>query len=245
MDNSAMPSAGVGIVREYRKYKKTPLVRILGPSVIPILAFSQTMRHGDPFRWPMLILAVIFVLTLARLGLYMRRGRTLVDPDGITVRRALTERTRAWSAIYDIRAEPVPNAMGSARRWLAYLYDTEGRRLLLPHIDDWQLDNPPAEVAGLLAVGAPYRGMAWARRPEVEALIRQRAAHRRAWLWAAYGALIVFGCMTVLSIGLLFTSDGSPVVLLTMLVPLGSFVLFAALFHAGWKYLVPRDEREA
>ncbi len=75
--------------------------------------------------------------------------------------------------------------------------------------------------------------MAWARRPEVELSIRQRAAHRRAWLWAVYGALIVFGCMTVLSIGLLFASDGSPVVPLTVLVPLGSFVSPPSSTRAG------------
>ncbi|WP_445280634.1 PH domain-containing protein [Streptomyces sp. DSM 118148] len=240
-----MPSAGVGIVREYRKYKKTPMARRLWPVVLPMFAMFHATSHGGAFGWADLLVAAFIALAIARTALYLQRGRTLVDPDGITVRRALTERTRAWSAIYDIRAEPVHNALRYDRHWLTYVYDTEGRRLLLPHIDDWQLDNPPAEVAGLLAVGAPYRGMAWARRPEVEALIRQRAAHRRAWLWAFYGALIVFGCMTVLSIGLSFTSDGPPVVLLTMLVPLGSFVLFAALFHVGWKYLVPRDQRKA
>ncbi|MFE0348500.1 PH domain-containing protein [Streptomyces griseoluteus] len=220
------------------------MARRLWPLVLPMFAMFHATSHGGAFGWADLLAAAFIALAIARTALYMQRGRTLVDPDGITVRRALTERTRAWSAIYDIRAEPVHNASRYDRHWLTYVYDTDGRRLLLPHLDDWQLDNPPAEAAGLLEAGVPYRGMAWARQPEVEALIRQRAAHRRAWQWAFYGALIVFGCMTVLSIGLLFSSDGSPMALLTMLVPLGSFVLFAALFHAGWKYLVPRDQQE-
>ncbi|WP_330458588.1 PH domain-containing protein [Streptomyces sp. NBC_00820] len=245
MDKDGTPSVGGGIEWEYRKYRKTPLGKILGPLAFPVIAASRAMTHDSVLRWAWFLFVVFFALALARTALFMWRGRTLVGPHGITARRALTERTHAWPAIYDIRAEPIPNASRYARRWLTYLYDTEGRRFLLPHLDDWQLDNPPAEAAGLLAAGAQYRGTAWARRPEVEALIQRRAAHRRAWRWAVVATLIVFGCMSVLSIGLLMTTDGSPVVLLTLLIPLGAFALFSALFHACWKLLVPRDRQNA
>lgn len=199
--------AGAGIEREYRKCRKMPSGLGLG---VGFLVFSGLFHlpHGHSVpRWVPVLFAAFYVLALARFALYMRRGRTLVGQHGVTARRALTECTRAWPDIYDIRAEHIPKAASHARKWLTYLYDTDGRRFLLPHLDDWQLDDPRAEVAGLREAAARYRGMAWERRPEVEARIRRRAGHRKAWERAVTGAVIVFGCMFLLWVVLLFTMD--------------------------------------
>ncbi|MFE0510616.1 PH domain-containing protein [Streptomyces sp. NPDC058964] len=226
---------GVGIGREYRRRRKTPSgQRLVGTlSLLFISVYRLVHDHAVPWRVAPL-LAGPCVLLLARLTLYMRRGRTLVGPHGVTARRALTERTRAWPDVYDIRVEHIPKAPAHARKWITYLYGTDGGRFVLPHLDDWQLDDPRAEVAALREDAARYRGMAWERRPEVEERIRRRTGHRKAWEQATTGAAIVFGCMFLLCLVLVFTTYHPSVPLLLLWIPLASFALLAALLHWRW-----------
>ncbi|MGQ4413984.1 hypothetical protein ACN6LA_000773 [Streptomyces sp. SAS_269] len=166
-----------GTEREYLKRRKAPMAPALGYSVLMLTALLHATRDGT--RWVPVSAGLVVTLVLLRWALHLRRGRTLVGHRGISARWALTERRWGWHDVYDIRAEPVPDAARHARKWLTYLYDNEGRRFLLPHLDDWQLDDPPGEVAALREAGAHERGAAWERRPAVEALIRRRAGHRR------------------------------------------------------------------
>src|SRR3954452_18080670 len=114
-----------GIEREYRKRRKVPR----GTSVaLGLVAFNGifhlTRAHHVMPQWVPAALAGLYVLLMGWMALHMWRGRTVVGPRGITTRRAMTERTRAWPDVYDIRAEPVPNAPAHQRHWLTYLYDT-------------------------------------------------------------------------------------------------------------------------
>jgi len=109
----------------------------LGYSVLMLTALLHATRDGT--RWVPVSAGLVVTLVLLRWALHLRRGRTLVGHRGISARWALTERRWGWHDVYDIRAEPVPDAARHARKWLTYLYDNEGRRFLLPHLDDWQL----------------------------------------------------------------------------------------------------------
>lgn len=232
-----------GIEREYRKRRKTP--RLMG-LLMGLLAlqglFRMTRQHSVP-PWVPASLVALYVVAFLKVTLYNRRGRTLVGAEGITVRRALTERRRAWRDVYDIRAEPVPKAPQGARKWITCLYDTEGRRFVMPHMDDWQLDDPPAEVAALREAAARHRGAAWERRPRVEALIRKRAGHRKAWERAFTGGVVAVVCGFLLWVVLVFTMPHPPTLLLFLWLPLGTFAVLAALLNWRWESQVPPAPR--
>ncbi|MGW2701201.1 PH domain-containing protein [Streptomyces sp. NPDC001340] len=233
-----------GIEREYRKRRKPPLFMTLGIGLVGLDGVYHTMQSGDLPRWVPVSLAALYLVLIARLALYMRRARTLVGARGVTARRALTERSRAWHDIYDIRAERIPNSNAYADKWITYLYDTDGRRFVLPHMDGRQLDDPPTEVARLREAAARHRGMGWDRRPEVEARIRRRAGHRKAWERAFTGGVIALVCGFLLWVVLLFTKDHPPTFLPFLWLPLGTFALLAALLHWRWESQVPRELRQ-
>lgn len=234
-----MDESGGGIEREYRKRRKTPRLRFLLMGLAAVDGVLRTARHHTMPLWVPVSLVTLYVAAFAKVVLYERRARTLVGARGITVRRALTERGRAWHDIYDIRVEQVPKAAAGSRKWITYLYDTEGLRFVLPHLDDWQMYNPRAEVAALREAAARHRGAAWERRPEVEALIRRRAAHRKAWERAVTGGMIAVGCGFLLWLALLATMAHPPVLLLFLWLPLGTFAVLAALLHWRWESQVP------
>lgn len=233
-----------GIEREYRKRKKTPPLMALCMGLLGLNAFFQTNRHHTMPEWVPAALAACYVLLAAQLLLYMRRARTLVGARGITARRALTERSRSWHEIYDIRVEPIPNRTAYAHKWITYLYDTDGRRFVLPHMDGGQLDDPPTEVATLKEAAARHRGMGWEQRPEVEARIRRRAGHRKAWERAITAGVIALLCGFLLWLVLRFTTPHPPTLLLFLWLPLGTFAAVAALLHWRWESQVPQALRQ-
>jgi len=243
--DEAWDEAGHGIEREYRRRWLPGRVLALWAFLALNCVFQLTRSTTGPAEeWRRPILAVTVVLAFGRLALFMTRGRTLVTGDGIRVRGAVTERRRAWHDIYDIRVEPIPRKSSFAPQWITFLYDTEGRRFLLPHVNDWQLADPHAEMTDLRYAATRQRGTTWERRPAVEALIRRRAGHRTAWQRAFNGGLIVWLCMFVLWVVLLVTQDEQPTLLLLAWIPLASFALLAALLNWRWESQVPRSLRE-
>ncbi|MCZ0988448.1 hypothetical protein [Streptomyces diastatochromogenes] len=233
-----------GIEREYRRRKKTSPLMALGFGLLGLNAFFQMNRHHTMPEWVPASVAACYVLLAANFLLYMRRARTLVGARGITARRALTERSRTWHEIYDIRAEPVPTRTAYADKWITYLYDTDGRRFFLPHMDGGQLDDPPTEVAALKEAAARHRGMGWGPQPEVEARIRRRAGHRKAWERAFISGLVALACSFPLWVVLLATTPHPPTLLLFLCLPLGTFAAVAALLHWRWESQVPWTLRQ-
>ncbi|WP_405992408.1 hypothetical protein [Streptomyces sp. NBC_00986] len=124
---------------------------------------------------------VILALLLGKIALvllYRQRGRTVVGTQGISARNAVRTATRTWHDVYDIRAELNPGGRTEKAQWTTYVYGNDGRRMLLPYFDDWQLPDFDAELVDLRTVSALHRGMAWELRPEVEDRIRRRARDR-------------------------------------------------------------------
>ncbi|OIJ64805.1 hypothetical protein WN71_026775 [Streptomyces mangrovisoli] len=143
-----------------------------------ISAMRMTTDHFTP-DWLMYAYGGFLVVGIGYWCLVMTRGRTLADQHGITVQRALTRRTLSWHEIYDIRVQFIPKAAGNARKCLAHAYTDDGRRTLLPHVDDWQLPNPVAEIEALRLAATEQWGAVWATRPEVEERILLAAAQRK------------------------------------------------------------------
>ncbi|KOG33146.1 hypothetical protein [Streptomyces resistomycificus] len=237
---------GGGIEREYGRRRPVPRSWYVLLGIISLNGLFQLTRASGLPVWVKPALAVLMVVLVVLGLLYQRRGSTSTGAEGVTVRLPVGVRRRAWHDVYDIRVEDNPHRHGLLQpQRLAWLYDTEGRRHFLPHVDDLQLEALGAEVADLRAAVARHRGTDWERRPEVEARIRRRAGRRRAW-WRAYvGSLLVFLAMLGVLVVQLATDRTPRPFLLLLCVPLASFAALATLLNLRWESQVPRHLRES
>ncbi|WP_405871474.1 PH domain-containing protein [Streptomyces sp. NBC_00005] len=236
-----------GVEREYRKRRKLPQAYLLLVGVVMLNGLIQTGRlqlgHDSSLRiWTSGAVALLMVAALVRIVLEQYRAYTRVTAAGITVQGPVRSRTWAWHEVYDIRVQPSPRGSGRmAPQWLAYLYDMEGRRFRLPHLDDWQLDDPYAEVSALCLAAAPHRSLTWERRPHVEEGILRRAVGRKAWTWAAYGTLVVLFAMFLVDLWQIAFGRPEHPFLLFLWVPLASFGVLGAVLQRYWTARPPRS----
>ncbi|MER7178704.1 PH domain-containing protein [Streptomyces hyaluromycini] len=236
-----------GVEREYRRRRNPPLGQFLLLGLILLNALIQTGRlsagpDASRFRWEPPFIVGLLVLAVARIALEQFRAYTRVTTAGITAQGPLRSRTWAWSEVYDIRVEQAPRGSGrTTPQWLTYLYDFEGRRFLLWHLNDWQLDDPYAEVAELCLAAAPHRSLTWERRPDVEERIRQGAVRRRAWTWGACGGVVVFFLAFVVDIWRVVVGRPDHPFVLMLVVPLASGVVLSAVLQWFWSTRPPRS----
>lgn len=233
-----------GIERVYRRRRRLPWQYPVMVGLLCLNAVFQTSRSvDDPYgpRWEPWVVLPLMVVAVVRIGLEQFRAYTRVTAAGITAQGPLRSRTWTWHQVYDIRVEHAPRGSGRmAPQWLTYLYDFEGRRFLLRHLDDWQLADPYAEVSDLCLAATPQRTLTWERRSQVEERILRAAARRKAWTWAASGALITFLAMLVLGIGLAATGHPEHPFLLFVCVPLACFGILGAVLDRYWTSRPPR-----
>ncbi|MEU9395002.1 PH domain-containing protein [Streptomyces sp. NPDC048324] len=234
------------VERVYRRRRRPPLLQLGVAVLIGGNALFRAGGVGDPSadgygppHWMPLSVGVLFTATLVRIALEQLRAHTRVTASGITVQGRLRSRSWYWADVYDIRVEPAPRGSGSqGPRWLTYLYDVEGRRHLLWHLDDRQVGDPYAEVSELCLAAAPYRSLAWEPSPRVEELIRRGAARRKAWVRAAYSALAVLFVMFAVDFWEIVTGRPEHLFLLLVVVPLACFGILGAVLQR-WSALRP------
>ncbi|MEV7390924.1 PH domain-containing protein [Streptomyces sp. NPDC091215] len=238
-----------GVEREYRKRRKLPWSYLGLLGVVLLNAGLQTTRlFGDggggtgPW-WVPLCFGVLMLVTLVLVLLALYRAYTRVTSAGITAQGPLRSRTWAWSEVYDIRVEQARRGSRQAAgpQWITFLYDFQGRRFQLPHLNDWQLDDPYAEVAELCLAAAPYRSLTWERHPDVEERILRTALRRKAQLWGCYGALVMAGVMFVVAMALVIAGWGEHFFLLVVCVPVASGVVLSAVLQRYWAARPPRS----
>lgn len=207
-----------GIAREYRRTRRVPsqfvLLVIAGVTVSATSVLSLT--ESGPSAWNGLALA-LWLVVIGRAVLEQWRARTSVTADGVTVRGALRTRSWAWSDVYGIRVEETKQGFP---RWSGYLYATDGRRVRLPHLDEYQLPDPIAEVADLYATAVRLGLTSPETRPDVEERIERGARRRKAWRRAAVASAVVAVAMFVLDSWMLFTDRPTHSFLLVLCVPL-------------------------
>jgi len=222
---------GRGIEREYRRWRKASRARIVIIWVVMGNCLLQLTRPDHiPVRYKALGLVVIAALLVWSV-LATRRGLTSVGADGVTVRGAFRVRGRAWHDIYDLRVEERPKQARTDFRWWTWLYDNDGRRLLLPNVDDWQLPDLWAEIDELRALAAAHHGKVWETRPEVEARIRLRAGRRKAQERAITWALLAFFAGGICLIWEVATGGEPHPFLLLLCAPLAAYALLLPLFR--------------
>jgi hypothetical protein len=103
------------------------------------------------------------------------RASTMTGPDGVVVRGLLRTRTFAWSDIQDIRIELNPAAYlghSGAPRNVVVLYDSTGRRVALPYVNEknlYELGFTFATVVEAMRVAwRDHRGVDWAQLPGIQ-----------------------------------------------------------------------------
>ncbi|MGW1668911.1 PH domain-containing protein [Streptomyces sp. NPDC002324] len=221
-----------GIEREYRRRRKVPpgfLTTLVAAALVSAGALHAMATLG-PSGWNVLAVAA-WVATASRVVLEQWRARTSVTADGVTVRGPLRTRRWAWPDIYGIRVE---DNRGGVPRWSAYLYASDGRRVRLPHLDEYQLPDPIAEVADLYATALRLGLTSAEERPEVEARIARGARRRTALRRAGLASLAVAAAMLVVDMGMAFTDRPPHTLLLVGGVPLLCLALcFPALDRLG------------
>ncbi|MFF3445942.1 PH domain-containing protein [Streptomyces sp. NPDC002667] len=133
------------------------------------------------------------------------RSSTTADLEAIHVHGVFKRRRLAWEDIQDIRAEGNPAAVRreNAPKVLVYAYGRDGRRTLLPFLDNLHV-NVGREVGALLEAWEELRGADWAPSPEAAVRIDRRDALRRALLGGLSTALLAFIPLTVLMLLPLF-----------------------------------------
>jgi len=223
-------SEGV-FVHEYRLRRRPPLRKL---ALVPLWLFILLLRVTDPMPASGSDVAIVVLLPvfITYAVLSEVRGRTLVGPDGITIRRVLRVRRIDWADIHDIRLEPTRNRP----LWFVWVYDRAGRRFVLPHVNSEQVDDP-AEVEAIIDAWKARRGPDWAPLPGTEAAIQLRAARQKAWWRAGIVGIVVMVCTLVVSIGLVFKDVDVPQYVM--------FVLPAAVFGVTGAALSLRVGRRA
>ncbi|WP_327306118.1 PH domain-containing protein [Streptomyces sp. NBC_01298] len=132
------------------------------------------------------VLTGLFIVFVA----YARPRRfTVLDERGIAVRNFLRVRRLRWAELYDIRAEVLD---GQAARLggltvQAYAYRADGKRLVLPCLDDREQPAVRREATRIRMVWTELRGPQWRLDPQAESRIARDAARReRRWAGARW-----------------------------------------------------------
>lgn len=127
------------------------------------------------------LVSVLVVALLAWLTWSARRCATTADIKALRVRGILLRRQLAWEDLQELRVEPNPGALtqNNAANWLVCTYGRDGRRLVLPYVDDNHV-NVEREFAVLEAIWVRLRGADWTPDPEAAAHIDRTTARQTA-----------------------------------------------------------------
>ncbi|SHN22640.1 PH domain-containing protein [Streptomyces yunnanensis] len=146
-----------------------------------LAGLAQISRNGAPL-WLLLALPAFLILVFLLLRIASGRVATFTGPDGITVRRPFGERRTVWPDIQAIEIHSNPSAVADSGMIAEFvvLYDRDGRRLLLPHLNSKTVFGLHEDVARLRELWEHLRGTDWVALPEVaEKIARTRRGMRR------------------------------------------------------------------
>jgi hypothetical protein len=165
---------------------------------------AQLSRSGAPL-WLLLALPVFLVLLFLLMVTASRRLATFTGPAGITVKRPFGVRGTAWPDIQAIEIHSDPSAAVDSGVIAEYvvLYDRDGRRVLLPHLNSKTVPTLRDDVARLRALWERLRGEDWVALPAVAEKIaatrrstnRQRGVVVGVAVWAG---VVLFGLVLFL-----------------------------------------------
>jgi hypothetical protein len=166
-----------------REYRAMP-ARVWSLTVLYTVASAGLvlrMAWGGVPPVATIAVAVFFAALLVWMFLALRGGATIVDERAMTLRRPRMyggDLVFPWPEIQGIETQ-MNQAAGtrSALRVLVVVYDSKGRRHILPHVHDRNGLNVVQEVATLRGLWTLGRGENWVRHPDVAAKITYTRKH--------------------------------------------------------------------
>lgn len=187
-----------------RTYRPSAPKRFYVVVVYTMATTSLVLRMALDGAVPLFVtipVALLFVALLVMLAMAMFGSKTVADENGVTIRPVFGTRSLPWSDVQGIEIHTNPNAAAPGRqpRFIAVVYDTAGRRFMLPHMTERTVPGLEQEVATLRAVWAARRGGDWAPAPAVvDRITRDRKRPLPAALVALTACLIAFLAALVL-----------------------------------------------
>ncbi|MEU6145704.1 PH domain-containing protein [Streptomyces sp. NPDC047081] len=173
--------------REYRMRRSRVLVFLLVISGGTVSLLGG-MLADDVSASVVLSVAVVWVALTGWLSYAVLRCSTTADLKAIHARGMIRRRRLAWEDIQDIRAEAT-HAERPSPGVVVYVYGRDGRRGILPYVDDLHVDVE-WELALLTTAWQELRGADWSPDPAAAVLIGRGEARRKA-LWAGTGITIL------------------------------------------------------
>jgi PH (Pleckstrin Homology) domain-containing protein len=226
-------------VREYRRTRKSPgqLGRVLPLVLLPLIYVAQGLRRGDSLaRVSSFALLVLVAAAVPWLLYSIRRSRTRVDASGITLHGTFRVRRIPWSEIYELDVRKTPKGEAAS----AFIGTMNGRRHLLPQVNEWQVDELRAEVAALRKIGTRHGARIGKQVPAVEEILRRRAGRSHSASRAVLRATAAWGVMFAVWVVLQLTGLGPFTYLLLLWGPIAAFVCFIGYSWQHWEPHVPR-----
>jgi len=185
--------------RYHREYRVTP-ARLWYPTVaytIASAALVLRMAVGGVPAVATILVGVLFAALLGWMFAALRGGATVVDERAVTIQRPRLSGGNlvlSWPDVQGIETE-MNQAAGTrgAPQQMVVVYDSGGRRHLLPHLHDRSGLNLAQEVATLRGLWTLGRGENWLPDSDIAARIAYTRKHpMRLTIVALLGAVAAF-----------------------------------------------------
>lgn len=156
-----------------------------GVLLVVRLALDEDVPAFVPVAVGALFAALILFAVRAGTG-----SATIVDGDRITIRNAFSSHATPWPDVQGIEIEINPGAGRGAPDLIVVLYDAEGRRRILPQLNEKNLPDLEGEVEALREVWMLRRGEDWAPVGKAADKIARARAYPRPLAHIAVGAML-------------------------------------------------------
>lgn len=193
------------VPREYRIRPGRTTALMVSSGVAAVSALLPMWVIEDVPGWVSLTVTLLLVGFLGWMIHGSRRLATVADLKGIEVRGFFRRRRLSWEEIQEIHAAPHPGALAesNAPSLVTYAYDKDGRRRLLPYIDDIHVDVV-REVHLLNAIWEELRGEEWTRDASAAVAIARVQARQQALMTGVGCSMLSFLPLTALALLPLF-----------------------------------------
>ncbi|MEU9604127.1 hypothetical protein [Streptomyces sp. NPDC048057] len=127
--------------------------------------------------WVSVAVVAVLVLLAVWVAAAVLRAVTIVRQEHLVIRTAFRTRRIAWGDVQGIQIERIPNAaQHDLPERTVVVYDRDGRRLGLPHLNDREVAELDAEASALRDLWQGWRGPGWAPVPNVAGKMSATAA---------------------------------------------------------------------
>ncbi|MER7665436.1 hypothetical protein [Streptomyces sp. NPDC096193] len=153
---------------EYRRHKGRAVAFVV-PAFMGVIAAAGALVLGGrvPLWISVVVISLVVILAVWVLAALIR-AVTVVHRDHILIRTAFWTKRVAWSDVQGLQIERIPSAeQHDLPQWVVALYDSDGRRFWLPHLNERELGKVGDELYALRDLWEEQRGQSWTAAPGI------------------------------------------------------------------------------